>query len=1061
MGPGPGNSSGHWEPDALVAYNDRLLAAAGSSWRDWGRLDLSALGPGRRSDVRSDLGEIIDADYGDASLVVIKDPRTCRFAGLMMDALDSSGIEPAPILMLRNPLEVVHSLEERDGMGRAEAALLWLRHMIDAEVATRNCRRAISTYDGLMSDWAGELDRISNALSMSFPYCPDEFAEIVDGFLDNKLRHHKYGIDAIAQEPVLHGWVSDVYAAMCVLSKSPQSSTAFAELDRVRRAFDGACLNLKALIAATEAAGCARAQSEINAVREQLAQSERRSHRVPQLEAQLIDAEKRAVANADRQSALQVAVDDLRELLSRRGAALEILANLDKAAGEPSRFPETLCGISNALLDRIADIEAELAETNIKNDAYELELIELRKEATHLTDARSREIDRHEAVALELHEELQSIHSDLALVRTEYLRAQRERADLDGKLRAALDQVEALSEQLAQSEAAQSALTSNMGETTQSLEAEKTRNQQLGDHVARQAREIEATASHIHQAYQSSTSWRLTAPVRTLKRSQLAVDRLFKIVPTALRHGGGIVSTARKAIRIYRSEGVVGVQNRIFLVQHMSGMESAEAYHASLLRPSAEKLTIGSAIGTGGGTQAAQPREPGSISVLASGGSITAAMTEVRLAMLEELRPLGMQSVEWAQVNRDRLVSAEEFRRALVSCLDAANDGLIVSLTHDNYTKIAGGIQLCVQVEEQAFRDDGFAYLCLYPRQPLPQLSPVVDPNIFVFRAVLDGREIGSVSAQALLEALIGTKANARARGLVIHSLLGHSPEIVTELARSIGFACSVFWVHDFFSLCPNYTLLRNRISFCGAPRLGSNACEVCVFGAERAQHMERIEKLFSEIDFEVVAPSQAAADFWQSATGRANDSCRVVPHLELVDAGSLAPRAAADTADPIRIAFLGYPGFHKGWLLFTRLAAELKKDKRYRFYYFGVDRPSHSNIRFVRVQTTQSEPEAMVKALRKHRIDVAFLWSIWFETYSFTAHEAIASGAMIVTNSASGNIGRVVDDLKAGWVFENEAALFASFIGQEFANLVSARRSTSVPVYSKRFSSMSRHVIQ
>ncbi len=101
------------------------------------------------------------------------------------------------------------------------------------------------------------------------------------------------------------------------------------------------------------------------------------------------------------------------------------------------------------------------------------------------------------------------------------------------------------------------------------------------------------------------------------------------------------------------------------------------------------------------------------------------------------------------------------------------------------------------------------------------------------------------------------------------------------------------------------------------------------------------------------------------------------------------------------------------------------------------------------------------MKALRKHRIDVAFLWSIWFETYSFTAHEAIASGAMIVTNSASGNIGRVVDDLKAGWVFENEAALFASFIGQEFANLVSARRSTSVPVYSKRFSSMSRHVIQ
>ncbi len=38
------------------------------------------------------------------------------------------------------------------------------------------------------------------------------------------------------------------------------------------------------------------------------------------------------------------------------------------------------------------------------------------------------------------------------------------------------------------------------------------------------------------------------------------------------------------------------------------------------------------------------------------------------------------------------------------------------------------------------------------------------------------------------------------------------------------------FWLHDFFSVCPGYLLLRNNIEFCGAPDVSSNAAAyVCM----------------------------------------------------------------------------------------------------------------------------------------------------------------------------------------------------------------------------------------
>src|SRR5579862_44939 len=76
--PGPDNARGFWEPLSIVAANDEILAAAGSSWDDvetvpgsWFDSDASAPFVERAVPLLAD-------EYGDARLLVIKDPRISR-----------------------------------------------------------------------------------------------------------------------------------------------------------------------------------------------------------------------------------------------------------------------------------------------------------------------------------------------------------------------------------------------------------------------------------------------------------------------------------------------------------------------------------------------------------------------------------------------------------------------------------------------------------------------------------------------------------------------------------------------------------------------------------------------------------------------------------------------------------------------------------------------------------------------------------------------------------------------------------------------------------------------
>jgi hypothetical protein len=235
---GRGNETGHWEPKKLVDFHDEVLSELDSNWYDWNALDIHKLTAQRRAEIKARIAEIITAEYGEASLLVVKDPRICRFAPLFFEALTEVGITARSVLIFRHPLEVAQSLEQRDGMPRAEACLLWLRHVLDAEIATRGTKRAVLSYDGLLTNWKSELQRISLETGCIWPNPAEDVAEHVQGFLDPRQRHHVLSTEDIMLDWTMCDWIAEVFGAVHQLRQSPTSPTPLSTIDRVRREFD-------------------------------------------------------------------------------------------------------------------------------------------------------------------------------------------------------------------------------------------------------------------------------------------------------------------------------------------------------------------------------------------------------------------------------------------------------------------------------------------------------------------------------------------------------------------------------------------------------------------------------------------------------------------------------------------------------------------------------------------------------------------------------------------------------------------------------------------------------
>jgi len=367
-------------------------------------------------------------------------------------------------------------------------------------------------------------------------------------------------------------------------------------------------------------------------------------------------------------------------------------------------------------------------------------------------------------------------------------------------------------------------------------------------------------------------------------------------------------------------------------------------------------------------------------------------------------------------------ITAAQLQARLDRLRKARTGGLIVSLSHDCYTKVIGGTQIFISDEQKRFNAQNCGYLHLSPQ--LARLSLAEKSPRFLVRVVADGDYVGLIDLKAVSAALKKYKRKRNERAIyIVHCALGfHVPDMI-QLWKEFRPDSSVYWLHDYSSLCPGFNLLRNDAEFCGAPSKQSLACRVCVYGRERTSHLSQLKTMFEACNFDVLSPSQFALDLWLGSTELPHRSAAVHPHWRLVPVKRTAPRSSGD--GPLSIAFLGYPSPNKGWQIFQEVVSQLSDEPGLRFSHFAARNVATlPKVEFVQTEVTAEDRRAALNALARGGVKVLLLLSPWPETFSFVLHEAIAAGAYIFCLADSGNVADVVQREQVGRVFRGVADL-------------------------------------
>lgn len=170
----------------------------------------------------------------------MKDPRICRLAPFWLPALRNAGCRPLVVHTHRHPLDVAGSLERWAGYEPGYSLLLWLRHVLDAEAETRGEMRIFTSYDRLLTDWPDTMAQIGSGLDLHWPRSIELATPAVTDFLSKKLQHFSRPREEDGSNPALSEWIQQAYVILEKWVSDGENSADYAELDSLRAALDAA-----------------------------------------------------------------------------------------------------------------------------------------------------------------------------------------------------------------------------------------------------------------------------------------------------------------------------------------------------------------------------------------------------------------------------------------------------------------------------------------------------------------------------------------------------------------------------------------------------------------------------------------------------------------------------------------------------------------------------------------------------------------------------------------------------------------------------------------------------
>jgi O-antigen biosynthesis protein len=212
---------------------------------------------------------------------------------------------------------------------------------------------------------------------------------------------------------------------------------------------------------------------------------------------------------------------------------------------------------------------------------------------------------------------------------------------------------------------------------------------------------------------------------------------------------------------------------------------------------------------------------------------------------------------------------------------------------------------------------------------------------------------------------------------------------------KQISGARLVIAIHDYYCLCPSYTLLDSQGKYCGLPDI--SVCEPCLRETHFAANPERISQrewrrywgCVLEAASEILCFSEDSKRKLTQIFPQVAEKLMVRPHELTV---KFHERLVLERGGPLHIGVVGAIGPQKGSNVVNRLALHmLKSDPSARITVIGkmheaVDAP---NLRV----TGPYEQGELPKLLKQSGVNACLLPSIWPETFSYVASELMALG--------------------------------------------------------------------
>jgi hypothetical protein len=246
------NPKGFSEPQWVVEFHQDLLRQAvvvHGDARPQAWVETDRVGGG--SEARERLHLWLEGQLGEASELVVKDPRTAWFLGLWRETSVRSEAAPCFATMLRPPTEVIGSNKQYYGgqAGDTHRVASWINMMLHTERVTRGSRRAFLRYHDLLGDWEGALaqaDQVFDlrALKKVGPADKDR----VSAFVDPSLRRIQTTWDEFDVVPALKELAEETWRNLDKLAEPGGDEAAtYDVLDELADAYDRLYTDAEAL----------------------------------------------------------------------------------------------------------------------------------------------------------------------------------------------------------------------------------------------------------------------------------------------------------------------------------------------------------------------------------------------------------------------------------------------------------------------------------------------------------------------------------------------------------------------------------------------------------------------------------------------------------------------------------------------------------------------------------------------------------------------------------------------------------------------------------------------